>query len=258
MTEARKLQDHFRTHGYVLLKNYLDEESLLILRDCAVALDSLPDKPGKIMKYYELSSCDGSRILNRVEQFADSFSDINALLTEGVIAEAVKLVSGISPSLFKEKINFKMPGGGGFNVHQDAPAFTKFIREELVVVMIPVDKTDEKNGCLQVAGNFFKKEIIPHVDGTVEISHLSGIKWEKIIMNPSDILVFSSWLLHKSNTNFSTGPRRNYFVTYNDLKHGRMRDEYFDFKRKYFPPLVERNPDVSYQGWTSKLSKQIL
>tara|TARA_R110000868_G_scaffold396846_2_gene669209 strand:- start:7577 stop:8233 length:657 start_codon:yes stop_codon:yes gene_type:complete len=218
----------------------------------------MPDKPGKIMKYYELSGCDGSQILNRVEQFSDSFTAVDALLTGGVISELVKLVAGITPSLFKEKINFKMPGGGGFNVHQDAPAFTRFIHDELIVVMIPVDETNHENGCLQVADNFFENKIIPHVGGTVEAAHLSAVTWRSINMNPSDVLVFSSWLLHKSDKNTSSAPRRNYFVTYNDLQHGEMREEYFEFKRINFPPLVEREPGVDYQKWTSKLSKIIL
>lgn len=258
MNKRQKIRDYFRARGYVLLKDYLDGESLSILRRCANVLERMPDKPGKIMKYYELSECDGGQILNRVEQFLDFFSGVDALFTGGAVSEAVKLVTGISPSLFKEKINFKMPGGGGFNVHQDAPAFTRFIQDELVVVMIPIDKTNKKNGCLQVADNFFENKIIPHVGGTVEASYLSGVKWKNITMNPSDILVFSSWLLHRSGKNLSTGPRRNYFVTYNDLQHGRKRDEYFDFKRRHFPPLVERKLNVNYQEWTSKLSKQIL
>src|SRR3990167_2699954 len=258
MKETQKLQDQFRTKGYVLLKKYLNNESLAILEECANELESLPDKPGKIMKYYEASGFDGSQILNRVEQFSDTFSSVDALLTNGAISEAVKLVAGITPSLFKEKINFKMPGGGGFNAHQDAPAFTRFIKDELVVVMIPIDKTDEKNGCLKVARNVFERKITPHVEGTVEALLLSEISWESIHMNPADILVFSSWLLHKSDMNHSAGPRGNYFITYNDLKHGNKRDEYFDFKRRYFPPLIERKPDVNYQEWTSKLSKKIL
>jgi hypothetical protein len=258
MTESQEIRDHFRTRGFVLLKNYLNNESFNILKECADTLESLPDKPGKIMKYYEVSGCDGSQILNRVEQFSDSFSAVDVLFTNGAISDAVKHITGISPSLFKEKINFKLPGGGGFNVHQDAPAFTRFIQDELIVVMIPVDKTNKKNGCLQVADNFFERKIIPHVGGTVEASHLSGVKWKSITMNPSDILVFSSWLLHKSDINLSNGARRNYFVTYNDLQYGKKRDEYFDFKRTHFPPLVERKPGINYNGWTSKLAKKIL
>lgn len=52
--------------------------------------------------------------------------------------------------LFKEKINFKLPGGGGFLAHQDSVAYIGLAKQH-ISAMVAVDAAVEENGCLFVA-----------------------------------------------------------------------------------------------------------
>ena len=54
--------------------------------------------------------------------------------------------------LFKEKINYKHPGGGGFAPHQDATAY-RFV-DHHISCMVPLDPATPASGCLYVAPGF--------------------------------------------------------------------------------------------------------
>src|SRR5690606_18055096 len=53
--------------------------------------------------------------------------------------------------LFKDKINFKMPGGDGFKPHQDAQAGWETYARYYINAMVTIDEATEENGCLEVA-----------------------------------------------------------------------------------------------------------
>jgi hypothetical protein len=75
------------------------------------------------MVYYEDSLIEpGRRIVQRIENFCPFHAGFDALLRQGdLIAWAGALLGG-EAVLFKDKINFKLPGGGGFAAHQDQQA----------------------------------------------------------------------------------------------------------------------------------------
>ena len=52
--------------------------------------------------------------------------------------------------LFKDKINFKLPGGGGFKPHQDQQAGWSVYADLFITAMVSLDSTSEENGCLEL------------------------------------------------------------------------------------------------------------
>lgn len=61
--------------------------------------------------------------------------------------------------LFKEKINYKLPKAGGFDAHQDAPAYTHAGALKHLTMNMAVDKATRENGCLEVVPGSHKLEI---------------------------------------------------------------------------------------------------
>ncbi|WP_340614768.1 phytanoyl-CoA dioxygenase family protein [Xenorhabdus thailandensis] len=82
--------------------------------------------------------------------------------------------------------------------------------------------------------------------------------WLPIQVKFGDIFIFSSFLLHMSKINLSERERRCIFFTYNNSLEGDLRDEYFKFKRKSFPPIIERNDIDDYSKWKNNLALKIL
>ena len=83
---------------------------------------------------------------------------------------------------FKEKINYKLPGGEGFGAHQDAPAFSSFGQRFHVTLLVAVDPQTLENGCLE-----FSNPVEPYktleqggggtLDEALEDSFDLGIRW---------------------------------------------------------------------------------
>lgn len=250
-----KYRNSLNSKGYVKLKNLLSMEEFLMCKSFSDYLESLPEEIGRVMKYFERSKNDNSEILNRAEKLTEESHDFNSLINK--LNELITLLVGQPYILFKDKINFKMPGAGGFKVHQDAPAFLKFIQEEMFTIMLPLQETNVDNSCLYVADNFFEKSIVPHVRGTIPNKYLHNIDWVPIEQQERDVLLFSTYLFHYSGDNLSRTSRKSYFLTFNSEKSGNIRSSYFKYKRESFPPRVERAKDSNYEEWQSNLARDI-
>ncbi|WP_445496947.1 phytanoyl-CoA dioxygenase family protein [Photorhabdus sp. SF281] len=253
-----KYKEELNCKGYVLIKNFLCYEEKELLSATVQFLDDREDIPGKIMKYYESSVIDNKKILNRIENFIDAKEAFFIKKIEKKAYELLYFIMMEDYFLFKDKINFKLSGGGGFSPHQDYPAFTRFINKEMFNVMIPVDDTNIDNGCLYISNMPFEKKLIPHSEGKALKNAYEKYGWDSIQANAGDLLIFSSFLLHMSKDNLSHNRRRCIFLTYNSFSEGDLRSKYFDFKRKVFPPLIERDKGHDYSKWINNLARKIL
>jgi ectoine hydroxylase-related dioxygenase (phytanoyl-CoA dioxygenase family) len=190
--------------------------------------------------------------LCRVEDFVPYHHGLASLLDAPELAAILELLMGEPAVLFKEKINFKLPGGAGFRAHQDAPAFVTFGQSYHVTAMLSVDATTRENGCLEVVDGFHRAGLLPQAsDQTLDSSWTAGQAWKSIETEPGDLLLFDSYVPHRSGPNRSQRPRRALYVTYNRASAGSHRDAYFRHKREVFPPECERRPGVDYSAGAS-------
>lgn len=248
-------RDSLERHGYFLFENFLNECEIQAITDLGNFLEKLPEVVGGPMKYFEKNddSCD---LLNRVENFIHKNERIENTIFTTSFPDLLRSFSSKEFFLFKEKINFKMSGGNGFKPHQDAPAFTRFVKSEMFTVMVPLQETNLENGCLQVSENYFEKQILQHIDGVVKTEN-KPIQWKHIPMNKGDVLVFSSMLIHQSDQNKTNESRRAYFATYNAGEEGDLREDYFQFKRENFPPRIERGAQISVSDWNKRIANKV-
>jgi len=206
----------YSNNGYILQKNFFDDDQINLWKTGVEYLQNIPEIIGGPMKYFERSQINGDIILNRVENFCDYLPLVDGLIQGEKIKTLLKEITGRDYILFKEKINFKLPGGGGFKPHQDGAAFRKFVDDELVTVMIPVHISNKKNGCFRLSKYIYTKELCQHINGSINefgYTEEHDKYWQNINMKPGDILCFSSYLTHQSNDNLSDLPRSCYFIS---------------------------------------------
>ena len=134
--------------------------------------------------------------------------------------------------LFKEKINYKFPGGGGFAPHQDATAY-RFV-DHHISCMVPLDPATPESGCLYVAPGFDRGQMPTDERGRIESAHAATLDWEPVPLQPGGLLFFDSYAPHYSDTNTTTRPRRAAYLTYNAASRGDFRDRYYADKRAEF------------------------
>lgn len=230
----------WRENRWVRLRAALDPAECEALRGWTDELAAWPETPGKWMKYFEPGA---ARLLCRVEDFIPYHAGLRELLARPDLAACLDALFGEPHVLFKEKLNFKLAGGAGFAAHQDAPAFTSFGQTYHITLMLGADATTTENGCLEIVDGFHEAKTLAQApDGTLRDDVVAGLDWHALPTQPGDVVLFDSYVPHRSGPNRSAGPRRALYVTYNRASEGDRRAEYFALKRRAFPPECERVP----------------
>eukprot|EP01116_Phalansterium_solitarium_P003689 TRINITY_DN14511_c0_g1_i1.p1 TRINITY_DN14511_c0_g1~~TRINITY_DN14511_c0_g1_i1.p1 ORF type:complete len:272 (+),score=67.70 TRINITY_DN14511_c0_g1_i1:214-1029(+) len=239
--------DQYKRDGFIYLPNLLTPQEKEDLIKWTSEVEGWPETAGKWMQYFERR--DGVRQLCRTENILDFHEGLNALI-RGKITSAVSDAVGEQAVLFKEKINFKLPGGAGFDPHQDAPAYVTFKQRFHVTAMIAADAASLENGCLEVVRGEHTKGVFDHpggiMDSKITEQYEKEGRWEPVLAEPGAVMIFHSFLPHRSGRNVSDKPRRAHYLTFNPITDGDYRAAYYADKRAAFPPDVERVPGKDY------------
>ncbi len=257
-------------NGYLVLKNFFSKEQVHLLQNWAdeIHLESkllleLSQKSGYSVQ--ELAkmlpqalivvpeSSDPKQAC-RAEDMLTCYPELHAFVS-GTIVPYLGCLMGESYVLFKDKLNFKWPGGGAFPPHQDFPAYDFFGPRIHITAMIAIDAATIENGCLQVADDWcetFRDDplisqkdlaegrcVIPYIEGgknhgSIQSQFSDKIKWIPVEANPGDVVLITSFVPHYSEPNRSSNPRRAMLFTLNRLAEGDHRRSYYHVKRHDF------------------------
>src|SRR5580765_4240120 len=106
MLSADQVQ-HFRTHGWVLTR-VLDAGAVTDLVRWVDEVAAWPDDGDGWLHYREMTD-DGPKLC-RTENFVPFHRELRALLQHGPMVDAASQLLGQGAVLYKEKINYKLPG----------------------------------------------------------------------------------------------------------------------------------------------------
>lgn len=237
----------FHRDGFVVAKGLFDSESTRSLVSYVEEISAMPEVPGSAMFYYEDSVANpNQRVLSRIEYFADFHKPMGDLLRNSGLRQSIDLLFGEPSLLFKEKINCKMPGGQGFEPHQDAQAGWGTFGDLHITALISVDPSTRENGCLEIAAGHHRRGLIGEMWRPMQDSELSDIEFVPVETAPGDVVFFDSFTPHKSAPNLSEHMRRILYVTYGRAADGDVRERYFAEKRANYPPDIERDGSKTY------------
>ena len=236
----------FKRSGYLVIPQAFEASfTALWLNELQAMIAS--QGPQRWMTYFEASGT-GQQCC-RVEHFLEDAPRLQEVLAGNKMMGWVAQCLEAPGILFKEKINLKLAGGQGFAAHQDAPAFDLFGQSQHVTVMVSLEAGNERNGCLEVAQVEHREKILPmNADRTLTDPVIESLTWQSIETAPGDIVIFSSFLPHRSGVNQSLQSRRAVYATYALASEGDHRAEYFRQKRALFPPDAEREAGRAYDG----------
>ncbi len=221
--------DHFGMKGWVLTHT-LDVDGVQRLRGWIDEVASWPDDAGDWLHHRELTD-DGPRLC-RSENFTPFHDGLRALLTEGPMLDTASALLGEPAVLYKEKVNYKLPGGAGYSPHQDAPAYP-FVTSH-VSCMVAVDDATVDNGCLEVVSGRHN-DVLPMDDvGCIRADIAEQLEWVAVEVRAGETLWFHSRTPHRSGPNTSAQARRALYPTYNALAEGDLRDDYYREKLAEF------------------------
>lgn len=238
--------------GYLHLTDFFTaEQKAQILNEIKV-IESWPEAVGKWMHYYEPHVSTGEKILCRMERVVPYSQVLSSFIREGPLPQLLSKIMGEPVVLYKDKINFKLPGGGSFLPHQDAGAYTGQGQKNHITALIAIDPMTLENGCLDIASNekqiWQQRKILPTTDrGAIIKEWVDRLEWKPLTMNLGDILIFGSYIPHRSGPNLTSKSRRGIYLTYNPISEGGDKyEQYYQDKRKHFPPPNERETGKDY------------
>ena len=149
--------EKYEKDGYVVLKNFFPKSRIEKVR---LEILKLSKKKGNNHFYYE--HLGKKKVLRRIERISQNSNKMKHTLRDNKLKVTLKKLTGLKSYLFKDKLNFKFPGAGGFDPHIDGHFLWKnkdnkikkgwsVYGKKFINVVIPLEKSTIKNGCIYLA-----------------------------------------------------------------------------------------------------------
>jgi ectoine hydroxylase-related dioxygenase (phytanoyl-CoA dioxygenase family) len=218
---TREQRAQYDEQGFVRLRGFIGPEVCERMLERVVALARAHaggdrDAPGLVLPEANLAGSGGN--------LEDLVSKIFRLHRDGVFAAFAadprvteSLVDLIGPRLdcFLSQFIFKNPGAWGQPWHQDSFYFAFEPARPIIGAWLAVTEATLENGCLHVLPGSHREPVHEHVPdrrpnanlGYVEIVDHDMAAAEPVLMDPGDLLLFDSHLMHRSTDNESAGIR---------------------------------------------------
>lgn len=237
----------FHRNGFLIVRGMFPREEMTRIADWTDEVVAMPEVPGRHMVYYEDSvTAPPRRVLSRIENFAPYHTGFEGLLTDSKVTRCVGDLFGAEPVLFKEKINFKLPGGNGFTPHQDVQAGWGVYAPLHITMLLAIDAADESNGCLELAACAHRRGLLGEMWKPLA-DDIDGVHYVACPTAPGDAVFFDSFAPHRSGPNVSERQRRVLYITWNAAEAGDSRARYYAEKRASYPPDCEREAGKRYE-----------
>ncbi|WP_100551361.1 phytanoyl-CoA dioxygenase family protein [Caedibacter taeniospiralis] len=176
------------------------------------------------------------------------------------VKDLIETLTGESFVLFKDKCNLKNPGGGAFPPHQDITAYRHFKPKFHITAAVMLDDSTVENGCLEMASNYHQSlgtQALGILDfyeggprnGDIKDEISQQFDWRSIPAAPGDVVLFNSFVPHRSAKNTSQKSRRNFFFTFNVAREGNWYEHYYAAKKLDFNnPMFHVSTPTQHRG----------
>jgi len=238
--------EQFHRDGFLLVRGMYSPEEMVDISRWTAEVSGSPEIPGHYMMYFESSKQDGARIISRIEDFVSFHEGFAELITRRRMQQAVSDLFGEAAVLFKDKINFKLPGGDGFKEHQDVQAGWDDYAALHITAMIAIDETNEANGSVEMIPGMHKQGLLGKMWEPLTDTDTANAEYQPVHCQPGDAVFFDSYAPHRSMPNKTDKARRVLYITFNGDSEGDHRAQYYADKRRNYPPDVERDPNKDY------------
>ena len=213
--------------GFILIPNFFPEDKCIEINQTVV--DIVRSMAGKLEEFNHAYIDQGHigiremKPSQKIENIEDEMSKVFRLHQTGIFNEFIKRddllnivedILGENIDCFLSQFIFKNPGAWGQPWHQDSSYFP-FDRAPQVGAWLATSAATKENGCLVILPGSHKEVIHEHLPddrpgsnyGYTEIKDHDFKKEMPLFLNTGDLLLFHSFLMHKSYDNKSNNRR---------------------------------------------------
>lgn len=145
-------------------------------------------------------------------------------VVEGSLREVAAEAADCDVVDFKDKINYKHPGGAGFSPHQDLTAYPGV--SQVMSVLLALDECSLVSGCLWLATGV--QAVLPTDErGVVDAAVAATLEWEPVEMAAGDVVCLHGLAPHFSRANTGPSRRRVLVASYAPTGEGYSRERYY-------------------------------
>ena len=219
----------------VVRTGLLDGTALDALRAWTDEVESWPTG-SHVWGHYAEQTVDGPRIC-RTENVSVCHPGIASLVT-GVLADCAADAIGDPVTAFKDKINYKQPGGAGFSPHQDKVAYPGV--ERVMSILVAIDDCSVASGCLWISGGV--REVLAVDDrGVVRADVANALDWLPTELAAGDAVCIDGLAPHYSEQNRGDLPRRVLVASYAPTTEQYTRAHYYAQRGERMRDETERD-----------------
>ncbi len=147
-----------------------------------------------------------------------------AALVDAPLRELAAGALGKPAVAFKDKINYKQPGGAGFRPHQDRLAYPGVAR--VLSILVAIDECTTESGCLWLAEGV--EEPLPTDErGVVRDDVVDSLRWAPAELAAGDAVLLDGLTPHYSEANRGDRRRRVLVASYAPADEHYSRDRYY-------------------------------
>jgi hypothetical protein len=147
-----------------------------------------------------------------------------AQLVRGALAATAASAFGDEVVDFKDKINYKQPGGAGFSPHQDLAAYPG--ASHVMSILVAIDECTTTSGCVWFAPGV-DELLAVDTRGVVLPDVVSSLSWSPAELAPGDVLCIAGATPHYSEANRGSSPRRVLVASYAPPGEAYDRERYY-------------------------------
>ena len=229
--DREKIKIFYDNFGFVIIKKFFKIKTIKNIKKQLLRLSKKKIKN----KYFYYEKINKKLMLRRIEKVSDFSKKAKKIIYSKRIFGMIRMLENGNFRLLKDKINFKFSGSKGYLPHIDGhflwkdefdtPHFGwKKYSKNFINFVIPLEKTDKRNGCLYIATkNDTKKiglnfnKIIKKLDSnkyTIRKNFMKNLKFLPVELDHGDVCVFNWKCAHFSKNNFSKRSRIIFYLTY--------------------------------------------
>jgi len=203
------------------LVTVLDEAAVADLRAWTSEIEAWP-AGSHLWGHYAEATANGPAIC-RTENVSACHRGV-AELVDGALRDVASNAIGERVVAFKDKINYKQPGGAGFRPHQDRVAYPGVT--SVMSILVAIDACSTESGCLWLAGGV--DEVLPTDDrGVVRDDVARTLSWTAVELAPGDAVCLDGLVPHYSDANRTERPRRVLVASYAPEREHYTRTQYY-------------------------------
>jgi phosphonopyruvate decarboxylase len=239
VASAGNFKQVYERDGFIVARGLLPPDTIRDLEAWVDEVAALAGRDSSLHCYYEETE---PELLRQIENFCP----VHAKLCQFAVSDAImSLVSQLlmQPAiLFKDKINFKFPGGSGYEAHRDGRFWWTdsqgnrrqgwdVYASDFISVLVSIDPSNILNGCLELAAGKHDTGDLLGPYGPLTEEQAAAMDFQPCPTEPGDVIFFNALAPHRSGPNLSGKPRRTLYLTYHPRADGDWRERYFEDKR---------------------------